>query len=30
MIQLVQFINIMHLIEQTIKREPLNFLDFCT
>jgi len=29
-IQMVYFINILYLIEQTIKREPLNFLDFCT
>lgn len=29
-IQIIQFQNIIHLIEQTIKGEPLNFLDFCT
>lgn len=28
--QLVQFLNVVYLIEQTIKNEPLNFLDFCT
>eukprot|EP00347_Sterkiella_histriomuscorum_P005755 403355392 len=28
--QLIQFSNILFLIEQTIRNEPLNFLDFCT
>lgn len=28
--QLIQFLNIIYLIEQTIKGEPLNFVDFCT
>jgi hypothetical protein len=28
--QVIQFQNIIYLIEQTIKGEPLNFLDFCT
>ena len=27
---LINFLNILHLIEQTIKNEPLNYLDFCT
>lgn len=27
---LLQFANTLALIEQTMKREPLNFLDFCT